>query len=527
MINRQIQRVFSFFVALFVIITGYLVYWQVVQADAVSDSDFRICVSGDQPVRGKIFDRNGVLLAYSEEDPRSPCGWRRRYTTDKHPSISSFLGYFNYNYGSTGIEKFYNNELMGRGEAGDFNNDAQQYWNRLTHRTFYGNNIYLTIDIRIQDQLEKLYGQQPLGGACVGGPLGSFIVSNPQTGEILGMLSLPYYNGDTIGDTTPPNDGSGLTKGQQYWKQINSDKNSPLVNRAMQGRYVPGSVFKMLTLSAGLDSGIYTTSSTFTEDEARKVVVDGHPITSNNLDDYKDGPKPPQFPLNLEDAFAYSDNVAFARMGLKIGGDTLTSYARRFGIGTPSQPIDIPIDSSPSPQSFLYTSDGTLASKQTLLADTSFGQGQLSITPLTIAIITDTIANNGVLVVPHFLQKVVPYNGNPQVIANREFPSSQLISASAAQYLRQSMRGVMLYGSVGVSGKTISSTANTSALIAGKSGSAQLESGNSHAWFASLTTSSSYPKQLASLVMKERAGSGSCLAPIASKLYDAVQPLVK
>src|SRR5215469_14213277 len=112
-IEIPIQRLLSFFIVLFLVITGVMVYWQVGQAQSLSTSPYKPCIGSEQPVRGTIYDRNGVKLAWSVPDPQSPCGWRREYATAQHPSISSFLGYSSYIYGSTGVEQYYNNVLMG------------------------------------------------------------------------------------------------------------------------------------------------------------------------------------------------------------------------------------------------------------------------------------------------------------------------------------------------------------------------------------------------------------------------------
>jgi peptidoglycan glycosyltransferase len=461
--------------------------------------------------RGRILDRNGVVLAYSVKDPTSPGGWRRRYP---YPSLSPIIGYFSPIYGVTGLEEYYNQVLAGQSEE-----DC-------------GADVYLSIDVRIQNEIASVFGDQVVAGACPASSVGSIIVEDPRNGQILAMLSNPSFNADTLGDFSPAKDNPSTTVSAEYWSQILNSNQGVLLDRPLQGLYPPGSSFKTLTLAAALDSGSATLHTSYSQADATSYTVDGHVFDANNLSDYTNGPVPPTFPLDLEHAYAYSDNVVFARLADQLGANLLTTYAQRFALSTPGDVQPVPIDTAPdgtSPSS-LYTS-GSL--DPVSLAATGYGQGQLFLTPLTMQMIVSSVAAGGMLYAPRFTLKIVGHDVNPATVPNNAPVSiGQVMSAQTAQQIRVAMHDVMTYGSVGASGGAIAAVQYSSADIGGKTGSAETGDGSpSDAWFISLAPDDAYsgahgPARLAVTIMKEHAGQGACQAPIAQKIDEFALPLV-
>lgn len=293
--------------------------------------------------RGRILDRNGQVLAYSVKDPLSPGGWRRRYTV---PSLSNIIGYFSPIFGVTGLEKYYNQDLSGQ--------SAQDC----------GADVYLNIDVRIQKEVDSVFqNDYNTTQLCDGVQAGTIIVEDPRTGAILAMVSRPYFNADQLGNMAPASDNPKTTVAAEYWHQLLNDKCSILLNRALQGQYPPGSDFKTLTLLGALDSGTFSPSSTFTQAQATSYTVNGFVFNANNLDAYSLSVQPPSFPMDLAHAYAYSDNVIFARVGVQMGANVLTNYAQRFALSTPGNVQPVPIDTDPgsTAPSYLYTS-GSLES---------------------------------------------------------------------------------------------------------------------------------------------------------------------
>ena len=197
---------------------------------------------------------------------------------------------------------------------------------------------------------------------------------NPKTGEILALVSSPSYDSNLystyIPDTT-----------RNAWKSATKD---PFTNR-FKAAYAPGSTFKLCTGAIGLKIGIIK------PEEALDITgTQWQPSASwgnNKVTRVDDIGRP----VNLKDAYIYSDNIYFAMQALKIGKDNFTNEAKNFGIGE-TLPIDYPIADS-------KLSNNGLNSEQ-LLADTGFGQGEVQLSPLNIALIYSSLANNGDIMTP-------------------------------------------------------------------------------------------------------------------------------
>lgn len=591
MVNRSIGRVTNVFLALFLLLSGGIVYWQVFQSQTLTTSTYnpRRCDVGNQPVRGSIYDRNGVLLAYSQQDPNAPCNYRRYYC---FPSLSPIIGYFSYIYGESGLEATYDDYLTGQKGVGT--SSINNFWDQTLHRAVYGSDIYLTIDWRVQNLIDKqndITYDEP--GGVLGEPIfslakgttgvdpktrpsrcdptltsqiytppaegtdhshgGSIIVEDPHTGEILGMLSRPYYDANVIGDYTPcrlytdtaaydaqyVNDPvcaaaqtdppTGPTKdknelstiGNAYFQMLNHDSQyAPLLTRPTGGLYVPGSTFKTATLSAALDTGKYQLSNQFGGNnclaqgsEARSYTVNGHTFQDVDLLTYN--PRP-SCPIDLKHGYIYSDNIIYARVGVGLGADTWLNYVQRFGIEDQGSKQTIPFDLPVTPSTVGYQG---IKDDPVNLAAAGFGQGTLQVTPLTMTLITSTVANDGVALLPHLLSKVVPHGANPNdpnaitQIAPTTYGTGPIMSAAAAQGVRESMRGVVQQGSAGLISRTLAN-------VGGKTGTAQRENGDPDSWFLSLAPDNpgQTPKWVV-VVMRENGDEGLFQAPVADCIY--------
>jgi peptidoglycan glycosyltransferase len=553
----QLRRLLNVFVVLFVLITFALVYWQTYWPTSPTPTGqlandyntYKPCTASDLAQRGNIYDRNGVLLAWSQRDDNSPCGWRRYYATDKYPSIASFIGYYSPIYGASGIERYYNDILSGTASPSTFNDAANQYWNLLLHRPTYGQDLYLSIDVRIQNQVDKVFQDDAnTAQTCDGTQAGSIIVSDPRTGQILAMDSRPYIDPNTIGDMNASTNNPNVTVSAAYWSQIQSDPCAPLLNRAVQGQYAPGSVFKTVTLLSALDSGQYTINSSFSQADATSVTVDGHQYTADPVGEFGRGPVPPTFPMDLTHAYAYSDNVVFARLAVAVGADNWVNFAKRFQMSTPDDIVPAPIDTQAAP-SKIYVQGSMYP---TLLAESGYGQGQILLTPLTMAMVTNAVAANGTLYAPRLGLKVVPHCAPPNASANGpptqncdpwqatpnnapvQIGNGPLFSQQTAQGVRQGMRADIDYGTVGASGTPWQVVVNSSAHIGGKTGTAQVVN-KPNAWFISLapddmnsdgSSAGSGPAQLTVIIMKENASEGAYESLIAPEIYDFALPLL-
>lgn len=514
--TSSIRRLLTTFLILFLIISGVAAYVQIanqaffngpVLAQGAYDS--RNCPPYDAPIRGAIYDRNGVKLAWTVQDPKASCGYRRMYDPRVASSgLAPLLGYYSRQYGTAGVERAFNDQLAGI-QHGEQVNDITD---KLFHRPRHGQDITVTIDINLQVKASNAYDSaylSGLNGICQPAgshPPGSMIVEDPHTGEILAMVSKPSFDPNKIDNTG-------------YFKQLQADPGLPLLNRASQGLYAPGSTFKTLTLIAALDTGTGSLDTMYTRDEALNYVVNGEPI---RWDDYyagawQSGRDKASFPMPLLDGFAYSDNVIFARQAVTTGADKWLDYIRRYGIATPGTHVDpIPFD-APFKQSSAYNAIGSNGQPQdfnvNLLAESGFGQGQLLISPLTMAEITSSVAADGLLVTPH-------------VLLGGATSSTQVMSQTTAAGVRKGMWAVVDHGT----GDTYPDPNGGPPLKlsptqeGGKSGTAQLQEGSPQSWWISLAPDDQFPNgggpaKLVITVNKERSGDGGCQAWVANSTY--------
>ncbi len=499
-IGTSIRRLTQLFIILFIALSGGLVYWQVVVAQHVTSNphNSRHCLPDSAPVRGRILDRNGVVLAESKLDPNG-CGYRRYYYLSKYPSLAGLIGYYiSPEFSSSGIEQQYNDYLDGQRGITVLNNTV----NQTLHRPPVGDDIYLSIDVRVQQKLEYEYAHAaytPDQTWLYQTDRASAVVSDPHTGEILAMLSYPTFDPNRI--------ASGDLG---YFNSLEKNPEQPLLERPLQATYVPGSIYKTVTLLAGLDSGKLQLSSPYYHDS-----VPGHPqaigpVTlghgdqtetfgpaGNNIEGYTF-----RYPVNLEYGYTHSDNVIFAQAGVQTGAQTWLDYNKRFYVGQ-QIPFDLPVrTSSVAPAS------GTLGTNQ--LGENAFGQGIDQVTPLQMTMFDNAIADNGTLMRPSLIEKIVDPNGS----VVQSFSPQQLgtpISATTASQVRDAMYGVVQCGSgkFGVTAAYNPQLYQSPWAIIAKTGTGQAPGANigAQAWL--LTQAPYQNPKLTIVAMKENGGEAS------------------
>lgn len=269
--------------------------------------------------------------------------------------------------GKMGLEQVYDKRLKGEkgGEIYIVKDGDDTSKNVIAKKEAKdGENIKLSIDF---DTQKKIYDEMKNdAGACA--------AINPKSGEILALVSSPSFDPNLYSTYVPDST-------RKAW---DSAVKSPFTNR-FKAVYAPGSTFKLVTGAIGLKAGIIK------PDEALNITgTEWQPDKSwgsNTVTRVHD----PGKPINLLDAYVYSDNIYFAMEALKIGKDTLTNEAKNFGIGE-ILPIDYPVAKS-------QLSNNGLSSNQ-LIADTGFGQGEVQLSPLNLALIYSALANNGDIMTP-------------------------------------------------------------------------------------------------------------------------------
>lgn len=437
---------------------GALAYWQVWRTDLANDAQNPRALAGfEDPLRGRILDRDGNELAVS-----LPNG-KRRYTD---ASVAHAVGYVDARFGSQGAELVFNEALSGKAGpsiGAALNAEFQRSGQR-------GLDVRLTLDPAIQRAAANALGARK----------GAVIALDPRNGEVLAMVSVPTYDPGALATA-----GDALT----------IDPNSPLLNRATQGLYPPGSTFKTVTASSLLENKVITPETIVTCKD--KVVIDGFPVSCSNV---VQGPGTYPF----KSAFAYSVNAIFADQGVKLGWDRLLATATKFGFGGRLA------FTLPTAKTQVYGAGSDLT--KTLLASTAFGQGEILATPLQMAVIAAIIANDGVLVSPHL--GLVSMDGG-RVVEKLEAPSSKrVLPSDVARTMRDFMVAVIDNGQA-------SGVAMPGVKIGGKTGTAELsDDGTSHAWFIAFAPADN--PVIAVAVVVERGGRGGEVAsPIAGQVIKA------
>ncbi len=428
--------------------------------------------------RGTIYDRSGRPLAYDDEtDPQAKT---RRYN---EASLGQLVGYVSgLRIGIAGLEGRYNAYLFGLHRL-----DAQI--SRMLRAPIRGSDLVLTIDTPLQQAtVQALQGRR-----------GSIVILDGSSGAVLAMASEPGFDPNRMLDPAYTASLDVECSGD--------DCPAPLLNRATQGRYVPGSTWKTVTLIAGLDSGQLKPGMVFDFGKAINgpngpyyvYRVDGGTIPDPNHRENR---------LTLEMSYAKSANAAFARIGDEMPAQTLIEYANRLGMSEASAenfPFDTP---SLAPQ--LANDLDTLTSNNLLRASTAIGQGELLETPLGMARVVLAVVNNGNLPLPYLVDAVRDPNGQVTNGPIKGRVLNGLFRPDTAAQVKRMMQIVVKEGS-GVRAQVRGLT------VGGKTGTAQLANGAPHAWFAGFAEDGQ--RSIVMVVMVEHGGEGSqTAAPIFASL---------
>lgn len=333
--------------------------------------------------------------------------------------------------GLSGIEREYDDQL--HGEPGEMliSVDARKKWfGSVEKQPIPGQNIVLTIDQQIQYMAERELQTAIQETHAISGTV---VVENPHTGEILALANQPTFNPNATRDITP----------------------EKLKNHAVSDAYEPGSTFKLVTISAALEEKLTTPTEMF-DCQMGSIVINGMRIHDSR----------PHGLLSVADVLAESSDVGSIKIGMRLGDDRFYKYIRGFGFGQQTG-IELPGETRG------MTKPPSRWSKVSFAA-ISMGQ-EIGITPLQLAGLISTMANDGVRVAPRIVAATTEPKGSPQTIAFQAQDSQRIISSLTAAQMRQMMQGVVLHGT------------GTKAILegysaAGKTGTAQKVDPATHAY---------------------------------------------
>jgi len=391
------------------------------------------------------------------------------------------VGYYTLNQGNAGIESAMNPLLAGRANS----QLLEQLRALITGSTPQGASVMLSLDPDIQE----------IAWDALGDRRGSVVVLEPSTGRILAMVSKPSYDPNLLASHS----SSAVF---DAYMELSEDPLNPLANRAIAGDlYFPGSVFKILMMAAALESGGYTAESEFPNPSELALPLSTS-VIKNSGGRLCGGDET----VTLEDAFRLSCNIPFAELGVTLGEAAIGSMAEDFGFGAT---LEIPLTVTPS------VFPRGMDEAQLMLS--SFGQFDVRVTPLEIAMISAAVANGGAVMTPSLVDKVLA----PNLRVVREFEPriySRPLSKNTASELTRMMVGNVERGVAGNAGIV-------GMQVAGKTGTAETGIGDGRTfWFSGFAPANDPQIALAIAVEGHRPdGTGNAIAaPIAKAIFEAV-----
>jgi peptidoglycan glycosyltransferase len=401
--------------------------------------------------RGSIIARDGTPLAVTRAGKR---------VYPQNTLVAHAVGYASGRYGTSGLEDAFDGVLTAQTSAADAFTQLRDMLGG-GHAAPRGSDVVTTLDLDLQRALVAGLSQYRRAAG---------VVMDPHTGAVLALASVPTFNPNTLDRDFP---------------MLSKDERSPLLDRSIAGLYPPGSTFKIVTAADALDAGVMTPQT---------ILVDRGGLTVGNFVVHDDED---EFigTQTLTGAFALSSNVDFAQVALKIGTDKWFEYAGRWRLGE-TLAFDLPAARDRLPDKAEVS--------PSILAQLGFGQASLLVSPLRMALIGATIANDGVVPRPFLVRSIA---GRESQLATRPEQLAAPISADTAHAVRDMMLAVVRSG-------TARAVALPGVNIAAKTGTATNPHGASHSWFVAFAPAEA-PAYVVAIVV-ENVGYGAAYAlPVA------------
>ena len=489
--NSQIFRLYAVILLLFVGLIVFTSRWSVLEAEELeSDPQNRRALIEEQQIeRGTISSSDGELIAESIPAGGASGNPNQRVFVRRYPLGNLFgnpIGYSFVDVGRVGVELSENDLLSG--EKNEFATLIEQ----LSGTPREGSDITLTLDADSQrvavQALESALASTP---GAIGG--GSVVAIEPDTGAVRVMASVPGYDPNAV-------------QNDETLDQLQSDEvGAPLVNRPTQSTYEPGSTMKVLTAAAALDSGEFTPDTVLNADSPKDI--SGFPLSNSGDESFGD--------IDMTTALTNSVNTYWAQVGEDLGAETYIDYMERFGFNADPK-LDYP-DSQMAP-SGVYSEGKLLDAGDSIdIGRVAIGQERLLVTPLQMAQVAATIANDGTLMEPTFLQEAKDPDGRTVEELDPD-EQSEAVSEETAAQVTEMMVNVANEG-------TAAGLSTTLGQLAGKTGTAEIdvEESINRAWFIGFAPADD--PQIAVAAMIERCTGcfgGEVAGPIATQVMDSL-----
>lgn len=431
-------------------------------------------------------ERGSILVGSTLIAESVPIDDVYRYQRTYHGGglYAPITGYFTVNQGINGLEFAMNDKLSGQSNSQFFD----QIIALVSGTDPRGASVKLTINATVQQVARDALGE--LTGAA--------IALEPSTGKILAFVSTPTFD---------PNDLASHDSDvvRSNYDALLKSTAGPLINRAIAGDlYHPGSVFKLVVAAAAIDSGMMSAQSTVPNPSKLEL-----PLSSSTIYNSGESSCGPGRTVTLATALRLSCNIPFAHVGLQLGESRIRDYAEAFAFGAA---VEVPMKSTPS----IYPTG--MDDAQLMLS--SFGQFDVRVTPLQMAMVSSAIANGGLLMAPTVVDSVLARDLSP-LSPFTPVEYGQPVSADTARILRDMMVGGVDDGVAG--GARISGVA-----VAGKTGTAENGIDQPYTlWFTGFAPAEN-PRVAVVVIVEGSAGLGksatgnSIAAPIARKIMEAV-----
>lgn len=478
--NHSIRQWSVIVLGLFLALMANVTYIQAFQADELNErpDNRRVLIDEYATERGPILV--GDTAVARSDRVGGEFDYLRVY--EEGPAYAPATGFYSIVYGRTAIEQEQNPVLSGTDDA----LFVRRVVDLFTGEANRGGQVRLTLDPAAQRAAFE--GLSPYVGAVV--------AIEPTTGAILAMASNPSYDPNRLST-------HDIDAQNEAWAELNNDPNDPLLNRATNETYPPGSVFKLVTASAALESGEYTPNGTIPG--PREYQLPGSSSVLPNSNGQECGPNGE---TTLSDALRISCNTAFAMIGVELGDDALREQAEAYGYNDQ-------IFESFGAAISVYPAD--LDEAQT--AQSAIGQYDVRASALQTALVAAGIANDGVVMRPYLVaETLTPDFKRIEVTRTEEY--GRAISPGTSSQLTEMMVNVVANGT-GVSAQI------PGIPVAGKTGTAERGEGQPpHAWFTSFAPADD-PRVAVGVVVAEAPGSGEIsggglAAPIARSVMEAV-----
>ena len=465
--NAHLRRTFYLFTLGFVTLVAVLAYWQVYAKEPLANDP----ANSLQSRRVQEVPRGLILAGDGETElARSVQGDDGTYSR-VYPEGSLYAGvtgYWSTRYGASGLEIGENSNLSGAGEP----ETLDELINQVSGGPQAGNDVELTLDPELQRLAYDQLAQSSTGRGAV-------VALNPKNGEILALASYPSFDPNNIDDN---------------FEELVEDPSFPLVNRATQGLYPPGSTFKVITAAAALEAGVkpsdrYRDTGTYE--------TPGYSVYNYRARVYGQ--------QDFQGALTYSINTIFARIANEsVGAQNLARTAEDFGFGDAYKDFPLPISPSvlgPPPEQW----------DQGNIAQISFGQQTVQSNVFEMGLVAGAIANGGTMMEPRLVREVRSPDG-----AVLDRPTSRVHSRAmdgeSAQTLNDMMQRAITDYETGAEIPGVK--------VAGKTGTAEAPNDELHSWFISFAPADDPEIAIAVLVENGQEGYKSAL-PIARRLMEA------